>query len=91
MPSLSRPIRRVITLALGLALLGALWTTALGSLSSEGTAVPMLTNAVGVPLQLPPKVAVGGMAAALVVALIAGLPPALRVKRLAIVDALAEW
>lgn len=45
MPSLSRPIRRVITLALGLALLGALWTTALGSLSSEGTAVPMLTNA----------------------------------------------
>ena len=45
MPSLSRPIRRVITLVLGLALLGALWTTALGSLSSEGSAVPMLTSA----------------------------------------------
>ncbi|MGH2486848.1 MAG: hypothetical protein ACRDHE_12635, partial [Ktedonobacterales bacterium] len=45
MPTLSRPIQRIITILLGLALLGALWTTALGSLSSQATAVPMLTNA----------------------------------------------
>lgn len=45
MPTLSRPIQRIITILLGLALLGALWTTALGSLSSQGTAVPMLTSA----------------------------------------------
>lgn len=45
MPVLSSPIRRVTTILLGLALLAALWTTALGRLSTEGSAVPMLASA----------------------------------------------
>ncbi|HLG88794.1 MAG TPA: FtsX-like permease family protein [Alphaproteobacteria bacterium] len=78
-------------LALVLAEVALLCVVAAGlGLALSVPLVPILTNSVGVPLQLPAKVAAAGMAAALLVALIAGLPPALRVKRLAIVDALAE-
>lgn len=63
---------------------------ALIGLAMSSRLVPALTGAAGIPIALPPKFIVIGMATALLLALISALPPAWRAKRLAVVDALAE-
>jgi hypothetical protein len=45
MPSLGKTIRRYVTGLLALVLLGALWTTALGTISQRDNAVSLLTSA----------------------------------------------
>lgn len=62
---------------------------ALAGLGLASLAFPVLGNLVGGEASLPGIVLVGGVAAAVLLALVSGLPPAWRANRLAVVDALA--
>jgi putative ABC transport system permease protein len=56
----------------------------------SGVVVPIVASRLNIVLHgLPVSVIVGGLGAAVLVALISGLPPAQRARRLVIVDALA--
>lgn len=76
---------------LGLVLAESVLLCVLSALIGLGIAAllfPMMKDVLGV-VQLPSEVIVGGTAAAIALALITGLPPALRARSLNIVDALA--
>jgi putative ABC transport system permease protein len=54
----------------------------------SGVAITMIGAALGAGA-LPPAVIIGGLAVAVVLAIVSGVPPAVRAQRLNIVDALA--
>jgi putative ABC transport system permease protein len=78
---------RVSTLVLIEALMLCLFAAVVGLVLSAG-AMKAVGSVLG-PAKLPGSVVVAGMVIAVVLALISGLPPALRAQRLNIVDALA--
>ncbi|HEY2675719.1 MAG TPA: ABC transporter permease [Steroidobacteraceae bacterium] len=78
---------RVSTLVLIEALMLCLFAAVVGLVLSAG-AIKVVGSVLG-PAKLPGIVVVAGMVIAVVLALISGLPPALRAQRLNIVDALA--
>jgi putative ABC transport system permease protein len=77
----------VLSLVLGEALLLCLSAAAAG-LALAVLAFPQLKSVIGVA-QLPPLVLGEGLALAALLAIVTGLVPALKVRRLAITDALA--
>jgi putative ABC transport system permease protein len=54
----------------------------------SGVAITIIGAALGTDA-LPPAVIIGGLAIAVVLAIVSGLPPAVRAQRLNIVDALS--
>jgi putative ABC transport system permease protein len=78
---------RVLTLVLAESVLLCVLAALIG-LGLASLLFPMLKDMLGL-VQLPTEVVVGGIVAAIALALITGLPPALRARSLNIVDALA--
>jgi putative ABC transport system permease protein len=77
----------VLVLVLAESLVLCLLSAALGLAAASGL-FPLLKDYLGI-VHLPASVLIGGSVVAAVMALITGLPPALRAQRLNIVDALA--
>jgi putative ABC transport system permease protein len=77
----------VLTLVLGEALLLCV-TASLFGLAAATVTFPVMKSVVGVA-RLPPQVFLEGLSVAALLALVTGLPPALKVRRLAIIDSLS--